>query len=124
MHFGRSAGFVIFEVEGAQVSRAEMRTNRHSAHAQGLCGGEEHGHGEAGHGHGEHGSHSHAGLVGLLQGCEVVLCGGMGAGAAQALRQNRIQPVIVAGPESAEAAVEQYARGDFKASSAGFCGCT
>lgn len=119
-HFGRSAGFVVFDVADSKVEKAEFRTNRHSPHAQGLCD-----HGQFGHGHaqGEHGAHGHAGLVGLLEGCEVVLCGGMGSGAAQALAANGVRPVIVPTPVSAQQAVEQYISGQLQGGGAGFCGC-
>lgn len=97
-HFGRSAGFVIFDSDGTVVRRAELRTNRHTPHAQGLCGGGEHGH----HNHG------HDGILGLLSDCSVVLCGGIGAGAAQALQRNGIEPRKVECPRSIEQAISDF----------------
>ncbi len=116
MHFGRSAGFLVFDVEGKNVSSCELRDNNHSAHAQGQCDHSQHQPG--------HGGHSHAGLVGLLDGCEVVLCGGMGAGAAQALTASGIRPVIVRTQGTAEEAVGLFARGELQAAPSGFCGCS
>ncbi len=118
-HFGRSKGFVVFDVDGTNIKGREFRTNNHTPHAQGLCN---HGEQNQGHGH-NHDGHSHAGILGLLGDCEVVLCGGMGAGAAQALMQNGIQPFVFAGACSAEEAVTRYLSGSAGQPGAAFCGC-
>jgi predicted Fe-Mo cluster-binding NifX family protein len=117
-HFGRSTGFVVFEVEGTTIAGRELKTNDRTPHAQGLCTG----HHEDGAAH-EHAGHSHAGVVDLLAGCSVVLCGGMGGGAAYALSQHGIQPVIVSGACSAEEALSQYLKGAATPASSGFCNC-
>ena len=78
-HFGRSTGFVVFGVDGEAVNSRELRTNDRTPHAQGFCD----------HSGGKHESPSHTGIAGLLQDCQVVLCGGMGAGAAEALNSLR-----------------------------------
>jgi predicted Fe-Mo cluster-binding NifX family protein len=113
-HFGRSAGFIVFEVDDAKIASRETRTNNHTPHAQGLCQGGQHSH-QQGH------THNHAGIVGLLQDCQVVLCGGMGMGAAQALKQMGIQPVVCPSRCSAEEALTMYLNGNVTATSAGFC---
>jgi len=114
-HFGRSAGFIVFEVEDKLIKSRELRTNNHTPHAQGLCHGEHH----------EHGTHTHGhdGVVGLLHDCSVVLCGGMGAGAAQALAQQGIQSFVLPSPCPADEAVTQYLHGALPAVSSAFCGC-
>ena len=112
-HFGRSAGFIIFEVEGAEIRDRQLRTNQHTPHAQGLCQGEEH---AAGH------HHSHAGILSLLNDCQVVLCGGMGMGASQALTQQGIEAIVLPSPSSAEEAVSLYLSG--KAPALQTCSCT
>ncbi len=117
-HFGRSTGFVVFEIEGKSVKSRELITNDRTPHAQGLCDGQ--------HEHGtrhEHGTHSHVGIVELLGNCDIVLCGGMGGGAAQALSQQGIQPVIVPGACSAEEALAQYLNGTATPAHTGFCNC-
>ncbi len=116
MHFGRSAGFLVFDVEGEKVSHVELRSNNHSAHAQGQCDHGSHQPGQSGH--------SHSGLVGLLEGCETVLCGGMGAGAAQALTASGIRPVIVRTAGTAAEIVSLFARGELPSAPTGFCGCS
>lgn len=112
-HFGQSAGFVVFEVEGKNVKQRELRTNEQTPHAQGICQHGQHG----------HGAHSHAGMFGMISDCEIVLCGGMGGGAAQALRQAGIRPVIVPTAGPAEEAVSQYLNGEVSEVVSGFCQC-
>lgn len=107
-HFGRSSGFVVFDVEGQSIQGQQFRTNGHK------CDGN--------HNHGA-GGHSHSGVAGLLSDCQIVLCGGMGAGAAQALMQLGIQPAIVSGPCSAEDAVKQFLSGTTASAQHGFCQC-
>lgn len=113
-HFGQSKGFVVFEVENTTVVSREFRTNNHTPHAQGLCNHD---------GHHEHGTHSHANILGLLGDCNFVLCGGMGAGAAQALRNLGIEPVILQGTLSAEDAVACYISGTATINRSGTCNC-
>jgi predicted Fe-Mo cluster-binding NifX family protein len=75
-HFGRSAAFLIFELENGRITKRETRPNRaHHAAADGEC---HHG------GGGER--HSHAGILTVLAGCDVVLWGGMGG------RRKRSEP--------------------------------
>ena len=105
---------MVFEVEDKQIKTREFRTNRHTPHAQGLCLGE--------HQHGAH-NHGHDGVVGLLQDCAAVLCGGMGAGAAQALAQQGIQAFVLPSGCSAEEALVGYLQGSMEAVPAGLAGC-
>ena len=113
-HFGRSASFLVFEVENDQVKSRETRTNemQHS-HEQETC------HHAAGGG----GPHSHASLVSTLAGCEVVLCAGMGQRAAAALRSSGIAPVLVAASASAEETVAAYLAGKLISADQSFCRC-
>ena len=113
-HFGQSAGFVVFEIEGKVLKSRELRTNDRTPHAQGLCKGE--------HGHG-HGAHSCGSIADLLRDCDAVLCGGMGAGAANALTQQGIQPLVLPLACSADEAISHYLNGTAQAQPAGFCNC-
>ena len=36
-HFGRSKGFVVFEVDGLTVQNRKLRTNDDTPHDQGIC---------------------------------------------------------------------------------------
>jgi predicted Fe-Mo cluster-binding NifX family protein len=112
-HFGQSRGFVVFDVAGDQVKTRELRTNNHTPHAQGLCNHD---------GEHQHGTHNHGSILELLGDCDVVLCGGMGAGAAQALRNHGIEPVVLGAPYSVDDAVAAYLSGTAVAQT-GLCNC-
>ena len=117
-HFGQSAGFIVFEVEGTAIKHRELRTNQQTPHDEGIC---DH-HGSHGHGQGN-GAHNHNGIARLIGDCQVVLCGGMGAGAANALIQQGIKPAVLAITGPAEEAVSQYLNGPTTAAPSTFCQC-
>lgn len=112
-HFGQSRGFMVFETEGTEIIHREFRTNHHTPHAQGLCNHD---------GQAHHGTHSHANILELLSDCKVVLCGGMGAGAVNALRSRGIEPAILSGVHSTDEAVTAYLSGTAVPLS-GACNC-
>jgi predicted Fe-Mo cluster-binding NifX family protein len=74
-HFGRSAYFELFEVANGKLVGPSTRRERHE------CG-------EASHGH-------HGPSDALPDDCKVVLCGGMGSGAAGNFSSQGIQPIVV-----------------------------
>jgi predicted Fe-Mo cluster-binding NifX family protein len=113
-HFGQSKGFVVFEVEGTTVQSQEVRTNNDTPHNQGICNHD---------GQQMQGAQGHASMLDLLSDCTVLLCGGMGAGAARSLTANGIKPVILPGARSAYDAVVSYISGNASAVPAGFCNC-
>jgi predicted Fe-Mo cluster-binding NifX family protein len=113
-HFGQSKGFVVFEVDGLTVQNRELRTNDDTPHNQGICN-----HG----GHNQQGAQGHASILDLLSDCSVVLCGGMGAGAAQSMTANGIKPVVLPGERSADDAVATYINGSVPVTQPGFCSC-
>lgn len=112
-HFGQSKGFVVFEVDGVTVQNRELRTNDNTPHNEGICN----------HGGQQQGAQGHSGILGLLSDCTVVLCGGMGAGAAQSMTANGIKPFIIPGACSAEDAIATYMSGNVPVTPAGFCNC-
>ena len=103
-HFGRSAFFVVFEVENGEIKGKEIKKNNHTPHARGECAGEAHAGGNHGHGH--------ADVISALQGCEAVICGGMGERAAQDLSARGIRPLIVSADCSVDQAVSRYLAGE------------
>lgn len=113
-HFGQSKGFVVFDVEGQAVRSREFRANSDTPHNQGICNHE---------GENPQGAHGPAGIFDLLSGCGVVLCGGMGNGAAQSMLANGIKPVILPGERSADDAVKAYISGNLPTAEPGFCSC-
>ncbi|MGA3166905.1 MAG: NifB/NifX family molybdenum-iron cluster-binding protein [Terriglobia bacterium] len=113
-HFGRSAAFLIFEIENGQIKSHELKSNgaKHS-HAQGACD----------HHSAESKPHNHAGILAALEGCEVVICAGMGQRAAEALRASGTQ-IVVTEPASAEETVAAYLDGRLATQKEGFCRCS
>ena len=117
-HFGQSTGFIVFDTDGTKVTNRELRANGQTPHAQGIC--------HPGQPAGEPaapGAHGHTGVAGLLHDCKMVLCGGMGAGAAEALRRLGIQPLLLPVSCTADEAVAQYLAGTITPQPAGFCQC-
>jgi predicted Fe-Mo cluster-binding NifX family protein len=114
-HFGQSRGFVAFDVDGTNVQSWEFRTNSDTPHNQGVY------HHKAGDAQAAPTSVS---LFELLSDCGVVLCGGMGAGAANSMQANGIKPVMISGARSAEDAVAVYLSGIIPEAQTGFCNCS
>ena len=67
-HFGRTKGFMIFDIENNKVTNKEYKVNTFTGHSQNK-------HEE--HDHGKH-KHSHETILNALNECEVVIAGGMG----------------------------------------------
>jgi predicted Fe-Mo cluster-binding NifX family protein len=92
----------------------EFRTNNDTPHNQGVC------HHDAGNPQEARGS---ASIFDLLSDCGIVMCGGMGAGAANAMSANGIKPVMLPGVHSADDAVAVYLSGNTPPAQSGFCNC-
>ena len=108
-HFGRCRQFLIFEARNGEVKLIETRMNA-------GC----HGHGSS-DGAAEHPSHS--GFVDALRDCETVLCGGIGAGAVEALKAAGITVVLVDAAGNAEQIVTAFQAGALRPASVGMCQC-
>ena len=108
-HFGRCRQFLIFEARNGEVKLIETRMNA-------GC----HGHGTS-DGAAEHPSHS--GFVEALRDCETVLCGGIGAGAVEALKAGGITVVLVDATGNAEQIVAAFQAGALRPASVGTCQC-
>jgi predicted Fe-Mo cluster-binding NifX family protein len=115
-HFGQSRCFIIFDAADGKIAGREVRDNTFTAHAKGECAGGA----DAAHRH-DH-AHSHAEVVAALEGCDAVLCGGMGWRAAEDLKGAGIRPVVVADGYTPETAVQALLDGSLKVA-AGFCRC-
>jgi len=115
-HFGRSASFIVFEIEDGKITRKEVRTNNQGGAQHGEChGADSHDHS---HGHG----HNHTTMGEILQDCETILCLGMGWRAAEALKTFGIEPLMIQTDLPAQQAVEAYLAGTLPTST-GFCCC-
>jgi predicted Fe-Mo cluster-binding NifX family protein len=108
-HFGRCRQFLVFEVADGGVAAAEPRSNQGCGHAPGS--------------HDHTVPHSHQGIMDTLQGCQMVFCAGIGAGAVEALRANGIEVVFVEPSGTAEEMVAAYQAGTLRTSSASACQC-
>jgi predicted Fe-Mo cluster-binding NifX family protein len=97
-HLARSAAFVVFEIE---QSRAISRTIRSR----------------------EPGCGNHKSFVEMLEGCDTVICGGIGQGAYDSLAQNGIRPVVAAGTLEIEEAVTRFLAGTLGESGERVCLC-
>ncbi len=64
-HFGRTAGFMIFDIDKDKVLSKEYKTNTFTGHAKGQHHEKEH-------------NHSHHGIFNALADCKIVIAGGMG----------------------------------------------
>ena len=120
-HFGRSASFLVFDVQGNSIKRCETRAN------DGRCShGAEQSHGDecqnGTHNHAD--THSHAGFVSTMADCQLVICSGIGDGARQAFEAGGIKVMLI-GPDAgpAEKTVAAYLAGTLVETFASSCGC-
>lgn len=97
-HFGRTRGFVVYEVENKEVKEQEFRPNTFTGHARGL----EHA--------GQH-IERHGPVLAALADCAVVISHGMGRRMYDDLRGVGIESFITDEIE-ARAAVEAYLSGE------------
>jgi predicted Fe-Mo cluster-binding NifX family protein len=113
-HFGRSSGFLVFQIEEGRIAGRELRSNTgcHN-HDEGGCGNHAAGGGDP----------SHSGIVRSIAGCETVISAGMGRRAAEALKAAGINPVVAACSGPAEALVAAYLAGTLPAQG-GLCQCS
>lgn len=64
-HFGRTAGFMIFDIDKDKVLYKEYKANTFTGHVKGQHHEKEH-------------NHSHHGIFNALADCKIVIAGGMG----------------------------------------------
>ncbi len=113
-HFGRSAGFLVFEIEDGRIKGSEVRANaQNHSHEAGVCGDEA----------GDSRSHNHDSIVASLRDCDVVICAGMGGRAADAFKAAGIAEIATTTPGPAGEAVAAFLAGTMVATGKGFCRC-
>lgn len=59
----------------------------------------------------------------MLEGCDAVICGGIGQGAADSLAKAGIRPVVAAGKHSVDEAVSLFLAGRLATTSERVCLC-
>jgi predicted Fe-Mo cluster-binding NifX family protein len=91
-HFGRAQHYVIFTIEEGEV----IEVDRHSKTNHSQFGEHESAMHQAGEGHGSTpaAENRHASMIDPIMDCEVLLAGGMGTGAHNALTARGIHPIL------------------------------
>jgi predicted Fe-Mo cluster-binding NifX family protein len=107
-HFGRAPYYQVVTVEGGQIVNRELREklgHAHFAHEPHEPGapGQPHGMDPAAQGR-------HARMAESIADCEALLCGGMGMGAYQSMKERGIRPIVTE-IESIDEAVIAYVEG-------------
>jgi predicted Fe-Mo cluster-binding NifX family protein len=116
-HFGRCAGFLVYDVDNGDVKKLDYRLNSFGHHLHDQDG--RHGHGHD-HAHSEE-HHSHSGFMHTLADCQAVICRGMGRRVVADLAAGGIEPAITSESISAHEAAALYAIGTLSASSDSNC---
>lgn len=91
-HFGRARYYLVMTIEDGQVVQREMRDKLGHHHFSSQEQGE-HQAGEQ-HGFDPAAQNRHASMAQSIADCQVIICGGMGAGAYESMRQYNIRPVV------------------------------
>jgi len=103
-HFGRTLGFLIFEIEDNKIAAKQYVENNFTGHAQGQHHDHHH---EQGH------NHSHKGILSALHDSQVVISRGMGRRLYIDFQQAN-KEVFISEEENAERAVELYLNGNLR----------
>ncbi len=110
-HFGRSTCYMIFEATEEKIDQLESRP------AVGGCGG--HGHD---HDHNQSETHDHNSMVAPIADCAILVCGGIGQAAVEAVAAIGVLPVGAPEGMDAATAVKLAATGTFEKHHG--CNCT
>ena len=90
-HFGRAPFYAVYTVEDKEIVKREMRDkmgHQQFVHQEGQL--DERGR----HGFGQGSQQRHAAMAAALEDCDVLLCGGMGWGAFESMKQAGIKTVV------------------------------
>lgn len=97
-HLTHAAVFLVFDVaDGAIAARSERTRDA-------GCG-------------------EHKTFVQMLEGCNAVICGGIGQGAYDSLKASGIEPVITVGTPAVEETISQYLAGSLATTNERVCLC-
>lgn len=107
-HFGRATHFFVATVEDGKIIGRELREKV----GHGRFANEPHDAEPSGrpHGMGQHAQARHGQMLEPIADCEALLCGGMGYGAYENVKQRGIRPVVTDIPD-VDQAVLAYAEG-------------
>jgi predicted Fe-Mo cluster-binding NifX family protein len=107
-HFGRASYYLVVSVEEGEIIDQELRDKL--GHAQFSHEHHDPPHPGQSHGFGQGSHDKHMRMFNAIADCEVLLCGGMGMGAYQSMKQCGIKPVVTDIVDIAEA-VMAYVQG-------------
>ena len=134
-HLGRSAAFSVFEFEDQTLVKREERENTKENHGYGNGHGHNQGQGnyhgqgrgqgygqgrgqgrgqgncQSGHSHGHGRGRQHAWLTTVLSDCQALICGGMGAGAEEALQRSGLEFYVLKNTSTPEEVAISYVEG-------------
>lgn len=100
-HFGRTKGFLIYDIEHFAIKSSQYIANTFTHHHHGNHDEHEHHHGR---------THSHTGILEALQGCGTVISRGMGRRLLDDFQNNNKQ-VFITDETDAEKAVQLLIEG-------------
>ncbi len=92
-HFGRAPYYVVATIENGQIINRERRDKLGHAHFSNESHSHVHQPGEP-HGFDPASQDRHTRMAEAIGDCEVLLCGGMGAGAYASMQQRGIKPLV------------------------------
>src|SRR5438045_1297035 len=98
-HLARSASFLVFEIEDGRIVSRDSRSRDTD-----VCG-------------------NHRSFIELLAGCRAVICGGIGAGAANALAAHGVESLVLAERLSIEDALAGHLAGTLVVTQDRVCLC-
>ncbi len=107
-HFGRAPYYLVLTIEEGKVTGSEMRDKMGHSHFKEQHA--EEGAQSGGHGRDAASHNKHVSMAQTIADCEALLCGGMGMGAYESMRQLNIKP-IVTNQVDIEAAVKDFIDG-------------
>jgi len=108
-HFGRAPYYLVVTIEEGKVIHTEMREKM--GHRHFVSQQEEHEQGSAEHGM-DAGSHrKHSSMAETISDCVALICGGMGRGAYESMRQLNIKPIVTDLSEI-DLAVQAFIKGE------------
>jgi predicted Fe-Mo cluster-binding NifX family protein len=110
-HFGRALYYLVVTIEEGKEVQREMRDKLGHNHFV----NQEHGEHNPNERHGfDTGSHDkHTSMAQTIADCEAIICGGMGAGAYESMRQLIIRPVVT-DLRKIDEAIQAYLTGSLK----------
>jgi predicted Fe-Mo cluster-binding NifX family protein len=91
-HFGRATYFMVAAVENGQIVAREMRQK--VGHRKFANDPHEAAHHGQYHGTGPHAQTRHDQMLESIRDCDALICGGMGYGAYESVKQHGIRPII------------------------------